>query len=61
MKQPLEDNGWKVSQQISREEVWTGCLKKKLLDLDMDMPFQPEDHGFILSSVISKFYLLCLA
>ena len=53
MREQSKENGWKVSHQLSREDVWVSCLGNQLSDIDLCMPFQPEEHGFILSSVTS--------
>ena len=51
MKRPSSDNEFKVSKEFSREDVWVKLLGNGISSIDGNQPFQPEEHGFFLSSV----------
>ena len=50
IKQPCSK---KVPKEYNREEIWMELLKRNADVID-DIPFQPEEHGFVLSSVEHK-------
>ncbi len=50
MKKPSSNNHFKISREYSREQIWV-VLGREVHSIDDIQPFQPEEEGFMLSSI----------